>query len=143
MVKELYAAVDHLEEKLRFEVEPDARNELAEVIINMTLLRREVTGSLNGNKDYACLFKHTLGVWKASEEVWLATESEADFSRYTEATELFYWVAEKYLGRELKKCARCNKENKTHIEVVDADTAIDISSFRSTLGSPPSQSKSE
>lgn len=110
MMKDLYAAVDHLEENLRFSKDDTEIKILQQTISDMTALRREVVGSMNGDKNYACLFKHMAGAWKASEEVWLADNDSESYHRYKEATRLFYWVAERFLGEKLEQCARCDSE---------------------------------
>ena len=110
MIKDLYAAVDHLEENLRFAKDDTEIRIIQQTIQDMTALRREVVGTMNGDKNYACLFKHTAGVWKAAEEVWLADNDSESYHRYKEATRLFYWVAERFLGEKLEQCARCDTE---------------------------------
>ena len=110
MIKDLYAAVDHLEENLRFAKDDTEIRVMQQTIQDMTALRREVVGTMNGDKNYACLFKHMAGAWKAAEEVWLADNDSGYYHRYKEATRLFYWVAEKFLGEKLEQCARCDTE---------------------------------
>lgn len=110
MIKELYAAVDHLEENLAFATSIEDQMSLRSLIDQMTQLRRDTTASLGGNKNYACLFKHAIGAWKAAEEVWLADDDSDAFERYKKATELFYNIAELFLGEKLSQCERCETE---------------------------------
>lgn len=137
MVKDLYGMVDHLEELLKFAESEEEIEELATRIKQATSLRREVTGSISGDKNYACAFKHAAGVWKASEEVWLADNDSESFARYREATDLFYWVAEKYIGEELSKCERCEREQGPAGDtgpVSEPGALHSISEMRSTIG---------
>lgn len=130
MMKELYAAVDHLEENLRFTNDDTESKVLQQTIKDLTALRRELVSSMDGDKNYACLFKHMAGAWKAAEEVWLAENDSESFYRYTEATRLFYWAAEKYLGKKLEQCSRCDSEKQ---ETASGELQS-IHDMRSTLG---------
>lgn len=110
MMKELYAAVDHLEENLRHTKDERQAELYKQMIQEMTQLRRETVGSLGGDKNFACLLKHMGGAWKAAEEVWLADYDSEAYQRYKRTEQLFYWVAESFLGEKLEQCARCDTE---------------------------------
>lgn len=131
MARELYCAVDHLEEAMHFSDTPSDREVMSSRIKQMTELRRDVVGSMNGNKDYACLFKHMSGAWKAAEEVWLADNDSESYLRYMEMTELFYWTAQRFLGKKLKKCERCGKESKP-----STGDLVSVAGMKSTIGTP-------
>lgn len=135
MIKDLYAAVDHLEELLQFTEDEDEISTLRARIVQLTGLRRDTVASMGGDKNYACLFKHTAGAWRAAEEVWLAENDSEAFLRFMEATDIFYWVAERFLGEKLERCTRCDTERDSDVAIW-GETLDNISSMRSTLGDP-------
>lgn len=110
LIKELYAAVDHLEENILGETNPEKEKQLKHMAEQLTELRRYVSGSFAGDKNYACLFKHLAGAAKSAEEIWLATHNESDYTLFKAVNYAFLETANNYLGYKLAKCDRCTNE---------------------------------
>ena len=109
-IKELYCAVDHIEENILAEENKEKEKELKKLAINLTELRRMITRTMKGNKNYACLFKHLAGAARASEEVWLATHDDFDEDLFKAVNHAFLLTASKFLGRNITRCERCETE---------------------------------
>lgn len=107
-ISEKTALVDHLEEKLEIEKNP----QLEDIITRLLTLRREqmnqlLENSSNPNPDFWCAFKHAVTSFKQDTEVYEANLDDVSRKNMIKSADILASIISLLTGMEFETCARC------------------------------------